>query len=155
MATAQQMTQAARQVLGHDDFAILGQEGQITRIELADGSWLDEDVVAEIQAMADTIVVPPPVPEVISTRQFFYQAYLDGRIPKDELLGALKTGDIPTTIQTAISAGLPQEMQEPAEIFLIGAVEFRRDHPVTSLIGAALGMDAAAIDEFWRKAATL
>ena len=42
-----------------------------------------------------------------------------------------------------------------AEMLLSGAVEFRRDHPLTAAIGEARGLTPEEVDDFFRRAAAL
>jgi len=95
---------------------------------------------------------PPPVPQVISRRQFFQQAAILGTITQDEALAAVATGAIPSTLQTIIN-GLPADQQFNARMLVTGAAEFKRDHPLALVIGAALNLTSAQMDGFWAAAA--
>jgi hypothetical protein len=97
---------------------------------------------------------PPPVPTIISDRQFFQQLAIEERITNQEALDAVKTGDIPAALQSFIDA-LPTNEKFDAEMLLSGAVEFRRDHPLTIAIGEAQDMTSEQIDDFFRAAAAL
>ena len=96
----------------------------------------------------------PPVPPVISDRQFFQQLALMGFITQQEALDAVKTGAIPAALQMVVDA-LPSAAKFAAEMSLSGAVEFRRAHPLTSSLGVAMGWTKAQIDQLWRDASLL
>lgn len=55
----------------------------------------------------------------------------------------------------AIIAALPAAQQEPALIEWEYADGIHRVHPLVASLGAALGMDAAALDQAFREASTL
>lgn len=78
---------------------------------------------------------PTPVPSVVSRRQAKL-ALLDA--------GLLDNAD-------SIIAAADQETQ----INWADAVEFRRDHPLITVIGRALGMTSEQIDDLFRLAITL
>lgn len=97
----------------------------------------------------------PPVPVEISDRQFFQQAAIAGFITEEEALAAVQTGAVPAAMQ-AIVDGIGRSVDRfAAQMILSGATTFRRDHPLTSAIGAALGKTPAEIDDFFRAAALL
>jgi hypothetical protein len=56
-------------------------------------------------APAPVIVAPAPV--IISDRQFFQTLAVEGRITEDEALAAVKTGELPATLQTLVAACRP------------------------------------------------
>ena len=99
---------------------------------------------------------PEPLAPVISDRQFF-QALASppyGIITTQEALDAVKTGEIPSVMQAVID-GMPAEQQFAATMVLAGGTEFVRDNPLVNIFGQSQGMDADAIDDFWRFAAGL
>ncbi len=102
----------------------------------------------------DPSLVQRPVPVEISDRQFFQQMALDGKITKQEALDAVGSGIIPPAMDGLVDQ-LPEEQQFPARMLIRGAATFRRDHPVTELIGQLYGMSSEQIDKTWRKAALL
>lgn len=103
----------------------------------------------------DPFVAPPaPTPAEISRRQFFQQLAHQGAISQAEALGAVKTGNLPAAL-AAFVATLPADDRFAAEMLLGGAAQFMRSHPLTAAIGAAQGMSAAQIDDFFRAAAAL
>ena len=130
--------------------------------EVADEGWLSVPGAAP-EALAAAVAAydpeqmpsaPEPVPEVISDRQFFQQLALDGYITQAEALAAVRTGALPPVL-----ADLLDHMDEAerfgAEMLLSGATEFRRDHPMTAVIGEARGLTPDEVDDFFRRAAAL
>jgi len=103
----------------------------------------------------DYVPPPPPVPHIISDRQFYHALYRRGKITKDECMAAIKTGDVPSQMQAAIDAILDPVIREDVEILVTGALEYYRDHPAVARIGSALGYDDAGLDDLWTFAATL
>ena len=55
----------------------------------------------------------------------------------------------------AVIDGMPAEQQFAATMVLAGGTEFVRDNPLVNIFGQSQGMDADAIDDFWRFAAGL
>lgn len=99
---------------------------------------------------------PEPMEPVISDRQFF-QALASSPyaiITTQEALDAVKTGEIPAVMQAVIDE-MPPEQQFAATMVLAGGTEFVRDNPLVNIFGQSQGMDADAIDDFWRFAAGL
>lgn len=92
---------------------------------------------------------PPPVPPVISDRQFFQGLAINGTITQQEALDAVMTGTIPAALETFVTQ-MPAEDQFPARMLLSGAIEFHRDHPLVSAVGAAFAWTDTDIDDFWR-----
>jgi hypothetical protein len=108
------------------------------------------------------------VPPTISDRQF-YQALATPppetespsglkpkppKITQEEALKAVKTGELPADIVTAIKT-LPPEEQFGAEMMMSGAGGFDRKHPSTDALMASLGYTPEEADDFWRLAGTL
>jgi hypothetical protein len=98
---------------------------------------------------------PPPVPQIISDRQFFQQAAVDGLITETEALDAVKTGAIPAVLQTIVDGITDPAEKFSATMLLSGATVFERTHPFTEAVGAAFGWTPAQIDEFFGKASVL
>lgn len=98
---------------------------------------------------------PPPVPSIISDRQFFQQLAVEGTITPAEALAAVRTGELPAAL-LAILAGIADEAERfAAEMLLSGATQIERAHPLTDAIGAATGRTPPQIDDFFRAAALL
>jgi hypothetical protein len=97
---------------------------------------------------------PKPVPAVISDRQFFQQLAVQGVITQDEAIAAVSTGTLPASMAALVSQ-LPSDQQFSANMLLKGAVEFRRDHPMVAVLGAAYGWTSAQLDALWSSAVVL
>lgn len=98
---------------------------------------------------------PPLVPQAISDRQFFQQLAVQGLISRQEALDAVRMGYVPPALDSIIKAIANPDARFEAEMLVSGATEFRRDHPVTRQIGAAIGWSEAEVDEFFIDAAAL
>lgn len=96
----------------------------------------------------------PPVPQIISRRQFFQAAAGRGMITQPEALDAVRHGEIPVLMQQGIDT-LSSEEKFAAEMLLSGAGEFDRTHPLVAKFGETMSMPPAALDELWREAAIL
>lgn len=94
------------------------------------------------------------VPEEISDRQFFQQLAIAGSITPQEALDAVKTGVIPAAISAVVDM-LPDDQKFAAQMLLSGATVFKRSHPMTTALGAGLGLSSAQIDAIWIAAAKL
>jgi hypothetical protein len=96
----------------------------------------------------------PPVPPVISDRQFFQQLAIEGRVTETEALAAVATGTIPADMEALVQQ-LPAGSQFGARMLLSGATQFERAHPLTGTLGQMYGMDEAELDQFWRDGSAL
>lgn len=94
------------------------------------------------------------VPDQISDRQFFQQLAIEGKIAEHEALDAVGSGAIPAAMEVLILQ-LPSEQQFSARMLVRGATVFKRDHPVTALIGQLYGFSEQEIDALWVAAAQL
>ena len=108
----------------------------------------DEEV-----ADADAPKALPP-PQEISDRQFFQQLAIMGLITEAEALDAVGPGILPASMLALIDQ-LPADQRFPAKITLTGATTFRRDHPLTPVLGGMYGLDDAALDALWAAGAQL
>lgn len=117
------------------------------------------DYATEELADDDAVVVaylnPPPVPSSISDRQFFQQLAVQGIITQAEALAAVRVGAIPAALQSIVDTIVDPAHKFAAQMLLSGAVEFRRDHPLTGAIGASYGWGDAQIDALFVAAAVL
>jgi hypothetical protein len=130
------------------DGAIIGPEHQAEWA--AYQAWL-----ADGHAPSPPIPEPAYIPAVISDRQFFQMAAIDGLVSMDEALAAVKTGAIPPVLQTIVD-GIDDPFQQfAAKMLLSGATEFERNHPLTEAVGAHLGWTSAQIDQFFIQGAKL
>lgn len=102
---------------------------------------------------------PPPVPPapqlVISDRQFFQQAAIEGYISKADALAAVQTGFIPGPLQAIVDQIADADEKFAAQMLLSGATIFYREHWLTDQIGLAMGMTPEQIDAFFTAASTL
>jgi hypothetical protein len=98
---------------------------------------------------------PEPVPMFISDRQFFWGLYKKTMITKDQAMAAIKQGTTPPLI-VKILAGIPNMSdRDDTEALIMGAKEIQRNNKATADFGHAVGMDDAAIDDFFRYCNTL
>lgn len=98
---------------------------------------------------------PDPQPVIVLTRRQFYQALaMANYISEAEALAAM-AGVIPAPLNTAVDALDNDQERFTARMLLAGASEFRRDHPLVLIIGAAQGQSAAQIDGLFASAAML
>jgi hypothetical protein len=84
------------------------------------------------------VLPPEPVPASVSPYQF--------------RLWLIRSGVSLAQVDALIDA-LPQPARDDARVAWEYGLEVRRDHPLIGQFGAALGMDAAAIDAAFREAA--
>ncbi|WP_024900047.1 hypothetical protein [Brucella rhizosphaerae] len=95
---------------------------------------------------------PEPVPDDISRRQFFqYLAVLE-IITRQEALAALQSGAIPGPLQAIIDQLPTEDDRFEAQMFIIGAQNFNRLHPLSETVRLSLGWSAEQKDDFWREA---
>lgn len=111
--------------------------------------------VAEGNTPDPYVPPPPPVPQIISDRQFFQQAAISGLITQAEALAAVKTGDIPATLQAIVDSITDVNEKFAAEMLLSGATTFDRLHPLTEVVRVSLGWTPEQIDQFFTSAAQL
>ncbi|PAY07193.1 hypothetical protein CK489_15445 [Bradyrhizobium sp. UFLA03-84] len=120
--------------------------------------WNRPDVAqptpAQIEAVdTDAIKAALQIPD-ISLRQFYQQLAVQGVITQDDALSAVRTGALPSALQTIVN-GLPQAQQFPATMMLSGASTFQRSNSMTAAIGAAYGWTSEQIDAFFVAAAQI
>lgn len=99
---------------------------------------------------------PPPVPQIISDRQFAQQLAIVGTITQAEAIAWAARGELPAILETAIG-GLPEAggVRFGAQMLLSSATTYERSHPLTETLGGLLGYDAGNLDDLWRAAAAL
>jgi hypothetical protein len=122
-----------------------------------------DDATQEERATAQSIIdsfsveqmQAPATPRIISDRQFFQALALQGAITQEEALAAVRTGAVPTAMQTFIDAIPDQEQQFGATMLLSGAVEFERNHPLVESFRQVMGWTVQQTNDLWRLAATL
>lgn len=123
------------------------------------GEGINGEIFARAEAgefgpIADYAPPPAPVPASITDRQFFHALAKLELVSAAEALAAVKTGDLPSAFEAAISA-LPADKQFDARMLFEGSTTFHRDHAVTNSIAAALGWSAEQVNDLFRLAATL
>lgn len=104
-------------------------------------------------------IIEPPVtelvPDEISRRQFFQYLAVLGIISRQEALAALQSGAIPAPLQAIIDQLPTEDDQFEAQMFIIGAQNFNRLHPLSDTVRIALGWTVEQKDDFWREASKL
>lgn len=113
--------------------------------------WTVDWVTGTVTVVAAPV---PPPPDEISDRQFFQGLAMHGLITETEALAAVATGTIPAAMAAFIGQ-LPADQQFAARMILCGATVFSLKHPLTQAFATMSGMDAAALDAFWRFCAEL
>lgn len=126
--------------------AVIDAPGDFDPARMGDYVWQD-----------GALVLPPAPLRPISAMQLAAALLLAGKITAAEARAFGRAGVIPASIEPAIiasltAAGLDATAREIALLQLESATEYHRDHPVTPLIGAAMNMDAAALDALWAAA---
>ncbi|MEN5278932.1 hypothetical protein ABE527_18545 [Brucella sp. TWI432] len=99
-------------------------------------------------------ILPEPVPNEISRRQFFQLLAILGLITKNEAKAALQGGAIPAALQALISQ-LPDDEQFDAEMLIIGAATFARLHQLCDKIRILFEWTEEQRDNFWHAASKL
>lgn len=105
----------------------------------------------EFTAPAPLVAPPPPVPALISRRQFFQQLAILKKITNDEALAAMRVGAIPMVLQSIIDTQ-PSDNQFAYELILSGAENLQREHPLMGIVMKALKLSS---DDFFRGASIL
>ena len=117
----------------------------------------NEQAVRTTPALVDGVwtmqwaIEPKPVyvPPLISDRQFFHALAKWQIISEQEALAAVATGTIPQAMSDIVEAMPVDSERFDAKMFLSGAVEFRRNHPLVAVFGAAMGWTDAQIDDLF------
>lgn len=105
--------------------------------------------------IAERYIAPePPVPDVISDRQFFQALAMRGVITTQEAIDAVTVGAIPPAMQTKIDA-MPPDERFAATMLVAGATQFDRRHPMTAGFAGLMDWSADELDALWTYAATL
>lgn len=120
------------------------------RHRLMISEWVDDGGVIEPYVEPE-----PPVPSVISRRQFYQGLAVEGFITNQEALDAMRTGAMPAALQSILDGMTDNSSRFEAEMLLLGAHEFHRNHPLTIVIAEAQDMSEQEVDDFWRLCASL
>lgn len=102
----------------------------------------------------DPATLPPPVPIVISDRQFFEQMAAAGLATEAEAEAAVATGTLPASLAELVAL-LPEQAQFKARMLLKGATQFYRQHEMTDTIAWLYGWSETQVDDFFRDAGQL
>ncbi|MET3481529.1 hypothetical protein [Methylobacterium sp. 1973] len=150
-------------------------------ITLPDGVTPGKDVLTEevaaalVAAQSDTVVgmtfdgkafgpVPamplPPVPVVISDRQFGEGLWHDGLITFDEYIAFVGPGTIPPALLKILDTLADDDTGQPtprkiAIGLVTGAKEYQRTNPLVDIVRDAQGWTTEQLDEHWRAWAAL
>jgi hypothetical protein len=116
--------------------------------QLGDTAATPEQVAAWQAAQA---LIPPPT---VTRRQFFQAAAEFNLLTQAEVLALFATGAVPAEIATVIAA-LPTAQQFPAQILLLGALNFDRANPTLIALRTAIGQTSAQIDALFVLAGSL
>lgn len=103
----------------------------------------------------DPISPLPVVPQVISRRQFYQGLATAEFITKPEAINAIKGALLPTAIQSIVDSLPDEDAKFSAEMLLLGAGEFHRDHPLVAVFAASQDLTETEVDDFWRMCAGL
>jgi hypothetical protein len=101
---------------------------------VAQAGFAEEELADDNQELIDFINPPPPVPEVVSSRQFFLQLEADG-------------------LTTSVSEWVNQQ-SAPVQIAFNKSATFRRDDEMLQLGFDSFGFVPAQIDAFFQAAAS-
>lgn len=107
--------------------------------------------------------LPPPVPEVISDRQFAQALAMAGTITEAEALAWAARGELPKAMEDALDRIPDADGQRfGARMMLAAATTYERRHPLSEQLGTLLTnpatggpYDAAELDALWTRAAAL
>jgi hypothetical protein len=119
--------------------------------------WRVEDVpptAEELAAEAAAALDRRRAGMVLSAVQLSSAMFKAGKITAEEAEAFAARGDIPASMSAAIdaamvAAGLDKQARTIARVQLAGATAYARLHPLTPLIGQALGLDDAALDDLF------
>ena len=138
-------------------------DGVVTGIVSAPAGWFPDEgqlVPCSYQVQAgwrwngSAFTPPNDVPEKVTETQFMRAARRVGMVTKAEAKAYLARGVIPAFVETAI-AQIPADLQEDAELKIIGSDTFHRADPVFAMLIAGGAATAEQVDDLFRLAATL
>lgn len=119
----------------------------------AEGHPVEIDFIGDPAAeglLSEKPILPEPVPQVISRRQFYQGLAVEGKITKAEALAAVQTGAIPAALQGMVDAMVDEDAKFDATMLLAGAADYHRDHPLVLVIAMAQQMSETEVDDFWK-----
>lgn len=100
-------------------------------------------------------LVPEPMPDEISRRQFFQYLAVIGIISRIEALAAMQGGVIPAPLQAIIDQLPTEDDKFNAQMFVVGAQNFNRLHWLTEAVRQAMQWTIEQRDDFWRGASKI
>lgn len=107
----------------------------------------------EFGPVGEYVSPAPPVPDVISDRQFITALKHRGIVTHSEAMAFVARGVIPSALQSLINTFPTLEDREAAELLIAGATEFHRTHPLSQALAAGLGWGEGDLDQFFVEAA--
>lgn len=128
-----------------------------------DGVLFGGDISEAERARVEAVVAahdpkkepPPPVPQVISDRQFAQALAKLGIITREEALQFVKVGAVPDALQAVIDAVPDADARFGLDMAVSGATQFERSHPSTVALAEALRWSPGQMDDLWRSAAEI
>lgn len=114
-----------------------------------------EEWVADGGLISPYVEPKPPVQEEISRRQFYQGLAKAEYISNSDALAAMRTGAVPEALQIIIDGMENDEAKFEAEMLLIGASAFYRNHPFTLIIAVTQDLSEEEVDDFWDLCASL
>ncbi|MEN5300261.1 hypothetical protein ABE530_18255 [Brucella sp. TWI559] len=95
---------------------------------------------------------PDAIPNEISRRQFFQYLAVLQILTRQEALAALQNGAIPAPLQAIIDQLPTEDDRFEAQMFILGAQNFNRQHPLSETVRLALNWTLEQKDDFWCEA---
>jgi len=111
--------------------------------------------IADGKPVGPYVPAPEPVPQEISRRQFYQGLAVAEFITKQEALDAIKGAALPAALQSIVDSLPDADDRFSAEMLLLGAGEFQRDHALVTVFVAAQDLTETEVDDFWRLCASL
>lgn len=130
-------------------------QAEVVKLDTSDAVADELEAILGQQITAVSAPALYGVPKVISDRQFFHALAKTQVITEQEALAAVATGTIPKAMSDIVESMPSDSERFDAKMFLQGAVEFRRSHPLVAQFGAALGWTSYEIDDLFTFAGSL
>lgn len=145
--------------LNHDEFSVLAAvidlrevaffenidesgNGQLVAYSDVPEAVLDAVTAALTALRAGTLKPPVPVPASVWDWQFAGAAAAEGIITAQEALDWVGGGHVPASLVAAVDVAVTDPNQHAKVVlFLTGASQFPRAHPLVPVLGAAFGKD--------------
>lgn len=110
-------------------------------------------LAAGVYSIADFAAPPAPVPASITRRQLLLALKAAGIITPADAVAAAQTGAAPAAV-AAMFDTLDEPHRTDAYITWASMSVAERDNPLVAMLAASQNMDTAAVDDFFRTAAT-